>query len=864
MPPSARLRPRLLFLIDPLAQFLAGFEMRHEFLGYVDPLARFRIAADARRPMIQPETPEPADLDALPLDQALRHRIQDHLDREFGILGDELRITRREPRNKFGLGHAGPRLLLSVLVVQFRLEERAQVGASGAGGAFALELGHRFVLLGKFLLLDRKIDGSVLAVDVDDHRRDAVAFLEMVAGVLDAVAGDLGGAQVALEVAAHRDDRALGVDRLDGPRDELALFVARDEVVERIAFELLDPERDPFALDVDPALKPDENAEVGDRLDLAPDLVALLEVHRELFPGIGKALLHAEGDAAPLLVDLEDHDLHLVAERDHFRRMHVLVGPVHLRDVHQAFDALLDLDEGAVVGEIGHLAEEARSRGIAAREAHPGILSQLLQAEGDAILLGVEFQHLRRDLVAHVEHFGRVLDAPPGEVGDMQQAVDAAQIDERAVVGDVLDDALDDGAFLQVREQRLALGALRGFQHRAPRDDDVVPLAVELDDLELHLLALVGQGVLHGADIHERPGEESPDSVGHDGEAAFYLAGDHAFHQRAGFERFFQIEPGREALGLVARQARLSVAVLNRFDRDAGEIAGLDLDFALVVLEFLEGDEGFGLEAGVDDDVVHVHADDFSGDHFARAHFLAREAFLEQGGETILGSYCGGGIRHRHLASARPLRTGFVDPQQKAKPLRCLALCHLFAPRYQSTTRAAACSALIAVVSSGRAPGLCLRGATLRVASRASRSRKSCKRAASVAAIPFSFNCLYRRSARASRLAVRNTLRPASGNTIEPMSRPSATSPGGLRKERCLSRRARRTAGRAATREAANEFSSVRMASVTRSASRKISSPSKRTGSRAAIAASFASSPESIPSRAPASATSRYRAPLSR
>src|SRR6266516_3040551 len=348
MPPSACLRPRLLFLIDPLAQFLAGFEMRNEFLGYVDPLARFRIAADARRPMIQPETPEPADLDALPLDQALRHRIQDHLDREFGILGDELRITRREPRNKFGLGHAGPRLLLSVLVVQFRLEERAQVGASGAGGAFALELGHRFVLLGKFLLLDRKIDGSVLAVDVDDHRRDAVAFLEVGPGVLDAVAGDLGGAQVALEVAAHGDDRPLGVDRLDGPRDELAFFVARDEVVERIAFELLDAERDALALDVDrehqavdPALEPDENAEVGDRLDRAADLVPLLEVHSELFPGIGKALLHPEGDAAPLLVDLEDHDLHLVAEGDHFRRMHVLVRPVHLRHVHQALDTLL-------------------------------------------------------------------------------------------------------------------------------------------------------------------------------------------------------------------------------------------------------------------------------------------------------------------------------------------------------------------------------------------------------------------------------------------------------------------------------------------------------------------------------------------
>src|SRR5207245_3180722 len=74
MPPSACRRPRLLFLIVPLAQFLAGFEMRHELLRHVHPLARFRIAADARRPVIQPETPEAADLDALPFDQTLRQK----------------------------------------------------------------------------------------------------------------------------------------------------------------------------------------------------------------------------------------------------------------------------------------------------------------------------------------------------------------------------------------------------------------------------------------------------------------------------------------------------------------------------------------------------------------------------------------------------------------------------------------------------------------------------------------------------------------------------------------------------------------------------------------------------------------------
>src|SRR5712672_546826 len=901
MPPSASRRPSILFLIDPLAQFLARLEVRHEFLRDVNPLARFRIAADARRPTIQPETPEAADLDALPLHQALRHRVEDHLDGEFGILGDELRITRRQPRNKFGLGHAGPRipprLLLRVLVVQFRLQERAQVGASRAGGAFALELGHCLVLLGGFLLLDRKIDGPVLAVDVDDHCFDAVAFLEMSAGVLDAVAGDLRGAQVTLEVAAQSDNRPLGVDRLDGARDQLALFVARYEVVERIAFELLDPERNPLALDVDrqhlrlgllallvvahrlfagqrpgqvrqvhqavdPALQPDENAEVGDRLDLALHLVALLEIHRELFPGIGKALLHPEGDAAPLLVDLEDHDLDLVAERDHLRRMHVLVGPVHLRHVHQAFDALLHFDEGAVVGEIRDLAEEARSGRIAAREAHPGILAQLLQAEGNTVLLGVEFQHLGRDFVADREHFGRVLHAPPGEIGDVEETVDAAEIDERAVIGDVLDDALDRRPLLQVREQRLALRALRGFEHGAAGHDHVVPLAVELDDLELHLLALVGQGVLDGTDVDERAGEESSNSVGHDGEAALHFAGNHSLDEGAGFERLFQIEPRGEALGLVARQARFAVTVLERFDRDAGEIAGLDFDFALVVLELFQGDKGFGLQTGVDDDVVDVDPDDFGGDHLAGAHLLAREAFLKESGEAFRRSHCGDCIRHRHLASARHRGRGSLIHDKKAKSLRYLASCHLFPLRYQSTIRAAACSAVIDVVSSGRASGLCLRGAALRVASRASRSRKSCKRAASVAAIPFSFNCLCRRSARASGLAVRNTLSSASGKTTEPMSRPSATSPGGRRNARWRSSRAWRTRGCAATTEAAAEHSSVRMASVTLRSPRKISFPSKRAGNRRATVAAASSSRRSMPSCAAASATSRYRAAL--
>ena len=147
-----------------------------------------------------------------------------------------------------------------------------------------------------------------------------------------------------------------------------------------------------------------------------------------------------------------------------------------------------------------------------------------------------------------------MLDAPPGQVGDVQQAVDAAQVDERAIVGNVLDDALDHCAFLERFQQGLALGALARFQHRAAGNHHVVALAVELDDLEFHLLALVRGGVLDRADVHQRAGQERTDAVHRHREAALDRAADHAGNQGAVFHSLFQVVPGRHALGFFARQ----------------------------------------------------------------------------------------------------------------------------------------------------------------------------------------------------------------------------------------------------------------------------------------------------------------------
>ena len=121
---------------------------------------------------------------------------------------------------------------------------------------------------------------------------------------------------------------------------------------------------------------------------------------------------------------------------------------------------------------------------IAGLDALPRIGQQLLDAERDAVRLVVDLDDLDLDLLADGHDLGRMVDAAPGHVGDVQQAVDAAEIDERAVLGDVLDHAVDDLTLFEVGHE---LGALLGaalLEHGAARHDDVAAAAIHLEDLE--------------------------------------------------------------------------------------------------------------------------------------------------------------------------------------------------------------------------------------------------------------------------------------------------------------------------------------------------------------------------------------------
>ena len=317
------------------------------------------------------------------------------------------------------------------------------------------------------------------------------------------------------------------------------------------------------------------------------------------------------------------------------RRVDVLVGPVHFADMDETFDALLDLDEAAVVGDVRDLAEQAGVRRVAARDVLPGVGTELLQAQRYALALAVELEDPHVDLFAHLDDFRRMLDALPCHVRDMKKAIDPAKVNERTVVGKVLDGTLDHCAFLQVVEQRRAFGTVFLLDDRTARNDDVVALLVELDDLEFEGLVLEIRRVADRAHIDQRSGQERADVVQFDGKATLDATGDDADDDFLLLELLFEAGPGTGTLGFFTRQAGFAGTVFDGIEGHFDRLADGHFHLALLVLELLGRNHCLGLQSDIDDDVVLTDFDNQSVEDGAGANALAGYALFKQFRKTF-------------------------------------------------------------------------------------------------------------------------------------------------------------------------------------------------------------------------------------
>src|SRR5690606_9698894 len=114
--------------------------------------------------------------------------------------------------------------------------------------------------------------------------------------------------------------------------------------------------------------------------------------------------------------------------------------------------------------------------------------------------------------VAHREDLAGVVDATPRHIRDVKQTIDPAEVDEGAVLGEVLDRATQDLTILEVLQGLLFEAVALFFKQDAARQNDVAALLVKLDDLELVRLADELIEIADRTQVHLRTRKERLDA----------------------------------------------------------------------------------------------------------------------------------------------------------------------------------------------------------------------------------------------------------------------------------------------------------------------------------------------------------------
>ena len=111
----------------------------------------------------------------------------------------------------------------------------------------------------------------------------------------------------------------------------------------------------------------------------------------------------------------------------------------YISDTYQTLCTGFQFDERAVVGDDGDDTPMDRAQRVVGSYQIPRIVLLLLHATANAAGFSVELNDLNLDSFAFRQDLGRVAHTALCHVGDMQQVINATQVNECTIFGDVFD-----------------------------------------------------------------------------------------------------------------------------------------------------------------------------------------------------------------------------------------------------------------------------------------------------------------------------------------------------------------------------------------------------------------------------------------
>jgi len=136
-------------------------------------------------------------------------------------------------------------------------------------------------------------------------------------------------------------------------------------------------------------------------------------------------------------VDIRDDRVNFLIFLEQFFRMLELAAPGDIRNVDEAVDSVLDLNERSKIGKVADLSADLRSDREASGDRIPWILLKLLHSKADPAFFGIDTENLNLDLIAAAIKLLRAARTlGPGDLRNVNKPLNSRlELNKDAVIG---------------------------------------------------------------------------------------------------------------------------------------------------------------------------------------------------------------------------------------------------------------------------------------------------------------------------------------------------------------------------------------------------------------------------------------------
>ena len=228
-------------------------------------------------------------------------------------------------------------------------------------------------------------------------------------------------------------------------------------------------------------------------------------------------------------------------------------------------------------------------------------------------LLLVKVKDNNVEFLVGLHDVGGVVHASPRQVGDVDESVHTAQVDEHTITGDVLHGAFEHLALLEFSDDFLALLLKFGLDECLVRHHHVAVILVDFHNLELHGLAHEHVVVTDGLNVDLATGQESLDAEHVDDHTALSAALDEALNDLFVLKRLINALPTLGRACTTVREDELTLLVLLVLDKHFHSVAHLEVG---VVTELVKRNDAVRLGTDVNHHLALADRDDGTFGHF--------------------------------------------------------------------------------------------------------------------------------------------------------------------------------------------------------------------------------------------------------